>query len=151
VQVASCDREVRLTRSHTFDGGCACGALRFSANADPLDAGYCHCRICQRTTGAPVLAWASFPVSSFTYTRGEPSLYPSSNHGHRELCAQCGTQIAYRDNVATTVDVNVGSLDEPERITPTCHIWCESQIPWLTIEDDLPRFVRSKAAGERYR
>mgnify|MGYP006193550841 CR=1 FL=1 len=139
-----------MTTTTPIQGGCACGRVRYELRSQPFDTGYCHCRICQRTTGAPVLAWASFPVGSFSYTRGEPTLYPSSNHGHRELCAQCGTQVAYRDNVATTVDLNVGSLDEPDRITPTCHIWCESRIPWLTIADDLPRFVRSKAVGERF-
>lgn len=121
-------------------GGCACGALRFRASASPVDSGYCHCRLCERTTGAPLLAYASFPVGEFTYTAGIPSRYASSERGHREFCARCGTQIAFRATPApATVDVNVGALDAPERVPPRRHLWCASAIRWLTLADDLPR------------
>lgn len=125
-------------------GGCLCGAVRFTASAAPVDAGYCHCRLCQRSTGATVLAWASYPTASFSYTRGEPARYRSSPHGHREFCSQCGTQIAYRDSGhAATIEVNVGSLDDCAKVEPRYHIWCESRIPWFDVADDLPRFEHS--------
>ena len=67
---------------------------------------------------------ASFPVEAFRYTAGEPGIYRTSAHGHRELCTVCGTQIAYRESQgASTVDVNVGSLDDPDACPPTRHIW----------------------------
>lgn len=44
------------------------------------------------------------------------------------------------------VQVTLGSLDNPERITPQDHVWTDSQIPWLEIRDDLPRFPRSSSA-----
>ena len=37
-------------------GACLCGSLRYAITAPPIDAGYCHCRLCQRSAGAPVLA-----------------------------------------------------------------------------------------------
>ncbi|MBS0396579.1 MAG: GFA family protein [Proteobacteria bacterium] len=123
-------------------GGCACGRLRFVAEAEPLDSGYCHCRLCQRTTGAPVLAYASFPVAAFRYTAGEPARYASSPAGAREFCPACGTQIAYRRRLdPRTVDVNVGALDEPARCPPRRHLWTSSRIPWLELADDWPRHV----------
>lgn len=126
-------------------GGCLCGAIRFSSAAEPVDAGYCHCRLCQRSTGAPVLAWVSYPTEAFTYTKGAPACYQSSNHGHREFCKQCGTQIAYRDlEHTTTVEVNVGSLDDREAVEPRYHIWCDSRIRWFDTDDSLPRFHGSK-------
>lgn len=125
----------------TIEGGCACGAVRFAATAAPLDAGYCHCLLCQRTTGAPVLAWASFPVAAFAYVEGEPARYQSSPHGHREFCQRCGTQIAYRDSQgAKSVDVNVGALDSRDAVHPRYHIWCQSRISWFETADTLPRF-----------
>jgi len=128
----------------SYEGGCLCGSLRYRSVEDPVDTGYCHCRLCQRSTGAPVLAYAAFPVDAFTYTAGQPALYASSTHGHREFCARCGTQIAYRQSKgARTVDVNVGSLDDPKTAPPRRHIWCRSAIDWLGIRDDLPRFEQS--------
>lgn len=129
----------------TYQGGCLCGAIRYTSTADPVDTGYCHCELCRRSAGAPVLAWASFAVESFSYTAGTPAKYQSSAHGHREFCRDCGTQIAYRDSEnARTVDVNTGSLDDPARLPPQFHIWCSSRLPWFDTADDLPRYEASK-------
>ena len=44
------------------------------------------------------------------------------------------------------VQVALGSLDNPERITPQDHVWTDSRISWFEIEDALPRFPRSSSA-----
>ena len=120
-------------------GGCCCGALRYQAR-EILDAGYCHCRICQRTSGAPVLAWAVVPVRAFELTRGRPTVFASSEHGERLFCGRCGTQILYKErDAAQTVDVNVATLDEPDRVAPQVHIWTQSRIAWFDTHDGLPR------------
>lgn len=130
------------------DGGCLCGAIRFTSDADPVDAGYCHCALCRRSTGAPVLAWVSYPAGAFTYVTGTPARYASSDHGHREFCSRCGTQIAYRDDrESTTVEINVGSLDDCEWVVPRYHIWACSRIGWFDTQDALPRFETSRKAG----
>lgn len=128
-----------------YAGGCDCGSVRYESAMPPLESGYCHCRICQSTTGAPVLAFASFPVGGFQYVRENPTVYSSSKKGTRELCARCGTQIAYRDaHDAVAVDVNVATLDDPSEISPQYHIWCESRISWFDIDDSLPRYQQAK-------
>ena len=128
-----------MARSETFQGGCLCGAVRYTAG-DLIDAGYCHCRMCQRSSGAPVLAWVSFPLDSFAYQKGPPSIYRSSANGHREFCGDCGTQIAFRDQkTPTVVDINIASLDDPASVTPQYHIWTGSRIAWFETTDDLPR------------
>ena len=124
-----------------FQGGCLCEDLRYCAEREPLDVGYCHCRICQRSTGSPVLVWASFPTDAFAYRRGSPAIYRSSSHGQREFCSRCGCQIAYREIAApTSVDVNLASFDDPELLEPRRHIFTESRICWFDTSDDLPRF-----------
>jgi hypothetical protein len=131
-----------------YIGGCLCGQLRYQSSVGPNDTGYCHCRLCQRSTGAPVLAWASFPVDGFEYSKGSPAIYQSSEHGHREFYSNCGTQIAFREsNHATTVDVNTGSLDDPSTTPPQIHIWCQSQIEWFDTRDELPRYKMGEENG----
>ena len=125
----------------TTTGACLCRALCYESSAEPIESGYCHCRMCQRSSGAPVLAWTSFAAHAFRYVRGSPTIYQSSDNGHREFCANCGTQIAFRDSTDPAhVYINVGSLDDPAGISPSYHIWCESQLPWFEIDDDLPRY-----------
>lgn len=120
----------RCAAAMDYRGGCLCGSLRFCCQGQPVDVGYCHCRLCQRSTGAPVLAWATFGSMDFVYTKSKPQTFLSSPRGQREFCAKCGTQIAFSDTaVLRTVDVKVGSFDTPEAFQPEYHIWTESRIP----------------------
>ncbi len=130
-------------------GGCACGQVRYELRSDPSDVGYCHCRLCQRTTGAPVVVWATVPLRSFVVTDGEHVLrtYPSTPSGWRQFCCLCGTQLAMQvAHEPDTVDVTVASLDEPAALPPTNHILDASRIPWLTLADDLPRHPGKRGA-----
>lgn len=127
------------TYQSTYRGGCLCGRVRYACDAPPIDSGYCHCRMCQRS-GAPVLAWAAFPLEGFRYLGEEPKVFRSSNEGQREFCPSCGAQIAYRGKGDRTVDVNLGTLDDPAAIRPEYHIWTDSRIDWFETVDDLPRF-----------
>ena len=129
-----------MTKQLETTGGCLCGALRYQAHGDPIDAAYCHCRTCQLSSGAPVLAWVSFPSDSFSYAKGSPASYRSSSRASREFCAACGTQIAFREDGAKRGDLNMGSLDHPGSFAPEYHIWTESRIPWFETKDELPRY-----------
>lgn len=124
-----------------LEGGCHCGTLRYRISATPIDSGYCHCRICQGTTGAPATPWTSVPVKGFAMSRGRPAVYKSSSWGERHFCGGCGCQILYRDSEAPkTIDVNIVTLDDPAAITPDYHIFSASRIPWFEVADDLPRY-----------
>lgn len=126
-------------------GGCLCGAIRYESSSVPTGTGYCHCRLCQRSTGAPVLAFASVPYSDFRIIKGQQARHSSSAHGERWFCNRCGTQIAYCErNQPVEVDINVGSLDNPESAPPRYHIFHGSRIDWFNIDDDLPRYRESQ-------
>jgi len=129
-----------MSDTRVFVGSCLCGELCFRASG-LIDAGYCHCRLCQRSTGAPVLAFAGFPTSAFRYSKGTPAIYSSSLHGRREFCGNCGAQVAFRDtSVPERIDVNIASFDDPAAIEPVYHVWIGSRIPWFHIDDELPRY-----------
>jgi hypothetical protein len=124
----------------TLEGGCLCGEIRYSVEGEVIDAGYCHCRVCQRASGAPAVAWFTVPVDSFNYSQGRPSAFRSSAQSQREFCERCGTQIAFRRGEhAVTVDISIASLDDPSLVEPEYHIWTESRIPWFETRDTLPR------------
>ena len=132
------------------DGGCLCGALRYRVEGAALEAGYCHCTMCQRSTGATALAWVSFPTEAFAYIEGEPTIYPSSSWGQREFCGRCGAQICFRGTEADakTVEINVGGLDDPSAFPPDHHIFWADRIPWFETADDFPHFETWKPGDE---
>ncbi|PSJ44421.1 GFA family protein [Zobellella endophytica] len=123
-----------------LEGGCLCGRVRYRITRPPIDAGYCHCRLCQRASGAPVLAWLTVAADGFAYQGAVPASFHSSRRYQREFCAHCGTQIAFRRcRDAKTVDVTLASLDDPTTVAPQYHIWRQSRIGWFDTADRLPR------------
>ena len=124
-----------------LDGGCLCGGVRYRVSAEPSHADYCHCRMCQRSTGAPVVPWLTVAREAFAWTAGEPAVYRSSVNAERLFCPACGTQLAFRDLAdPLALDVTVASLDEPAAVPPSHHIWTSSRIAWFELADDLPRY-----------
>jgi hypothetical protein len=125
-----------------LEGGCVCGAVRYRLSARPFDCGYCHCRVRQRASAAPVLVFASVPKGSYEFAQGAPQKRRSSDIGERLHCADCGTplamHVAYQPDL---IDITVITLDDPSAVAPQFHIWCESAVPWLEIADTLPDAV----------
>ncbi len=121
-------------------GGCLCGALRYAVRGDPLLTTLCHCSICRRAAGAPLVAWAMYPLRDFVLERGKLATFASSPGVERGFCAACGTTLSFAaDFIPGLIDVTIASLDEPDELPPQLHMWESRRIPWLVLGDDLPR------------
>lgn len=128
------------------EGGCLCGGVRYRVEGPPLHADYCHCRLCQRAGGAPVVAWGTWPVNRFAWLMGEPRTFASSEKGRRSFCPDCGTPLTFVDtDLPATVDVTLASLDDPALFPPKDHIWTMSRVRWLEIRDELPRHTDGRS------
>ena len=129
----------------TFEGGCACGAVRYRLESTPVDAGWCHCRTCQLNSGSPAMVFASVPAGHLVWTRGGDKVksFASSTFGHRSFCGECGTPFLMQvDHQPETVDFSVATLDDPDAVAPGFHIFHESRIAWFDTADDLPRHAK---------
>ncbi len=126
-------------------GGCMCGAVRYELTSDPFDCGWCHCRTCQLTSGAPAMVFASVPHGHLVWTLGGDKVrrVRSSSFGQRSFCGECGTPFLMEvDHQPETVDFSVATLDQPERVAPGFHIFWSSRIGWFEPGDELPRHER---------
>lgn len=124
-----------------YEGGCLCGKVRFRVGAEAIETGYCHCRMCQRNSGAPVVAWATFPATNFSWMAGSPATYISSPKVRRQFCAECGSYLVFQHEDSTEVSVNAAAMDDPASFPPRLHIFVESRIPWFRTDDHLPEYV----------
>ena len=126
-------------------GGCLCGAVRYEFEGTPGEAGWCHCRMCQRSSGAPAQAYVVVPLAGFRYVAAKPVVYRSSARGERRFCASCGSQIEFRDTATPrAVSLNSGTLDEPALVPPDRHIWTSSEVPWFAAAPGLRRFAEDE-------
>jgi len=118
-------------------GGCRCGRVTFSVNADPVFVGLCHCRNCQKETGTAYSTVAGFPAPAMTVsgtTRQFDSVGDSGKATHRRFCPECGTTITHwADIMEGLTMVNVGTLDDPASLRPTMQIYCDSALPWAVV------------------
>ena len=145
-------------------GGCLCGEVRFRVTEPALDTNFCHCRMCQKFSGAPVTAGSTYPSAAVQFTKGEPKYYKSSPFAERGFCANCGSSLTYRPLVppvtpdwANWILIYTTSLDNPAPNVPTWHLGIESQMPWLDIQDahkrvrcqDSPDLVEAWAAFDQ--
>ncbi|MEO6152152.1 MAG: GFA family protein, partial [Croceibacterium sp.] len=137
-------------------GGCQCGRVRYKANLDSDDAYWCHCKMCQKATGGTAAAFVEMPHETFRWL-SEPDWYKSSHIARRGFCSRCGTPLGFfwADGKGS-VDITVGSFDDPSPFRPVAHAGAESlHEAWLDTRD-LPRHYsattdsvarRWKAAG----
>ncbi|WP_245781020.1 GFA family protein [Litoreibacter janthinus] len=111
-------------------GGCHCGALRYSLWETPRDLTICHCSICRSTSGAPHLGWGSVRRDAFKQT-GEATQYQSSKGCVRQFCPNCGTQISFSEaGRPEEIDFTLASLDEAEHYKPITALHTDFRLTW---------------------
>src|SRR6516225_11596149 len=89
-------------------GGCQCGAIRFALKAAPVKVSICHCRMCQKASGAPFASFADINKTDFAWTRGAPASFRSSSIAERDFCAKCGTPLSFRRIDAERIEIMTG-------------------------------------------
>ncbi|MGI9483107.1 MAG: GFA family protein, partial [Hyphomicrobiales bacterium] len=123
-------------------GGCLCGNIRYEIINPPIDVGYCHCKMCQRFTGAPMIAGSTFAKDSVLFTKGKVKFYQSSPIAKRGFCDSCGSSMVYQPISRRWTDwifLFAGTLDNADEFVPEWHLGVESHVPWLKYNDELPK------------
>lgn len=129
-------------------GQCHCGAIRFTATAQPERVFVCHCADCQIISGAPFRAVLPVPVEQVEL-QGSPRQYvkiaASGNRRAQAFCADCGTQLfATEADTPKTLNIRLGCVNERAQLKPTLQVWRDSAMPWLHELDDAPAHTRGR-------
>ena len=121
-----------------FAGGCQCGAVRYELSSAPDHASVCHCRMCQKASGGPIMAFARVKKAGLRWTRGQPAAFRSSSLVERQFCAGCGTPLTYNFIEGPNISVTIGSLDHPEAARPVLQYSIERALAWFPTIAALP-------------
>ena len=145
-----------MPADHTrpYEGGCPCRAVPYRMTSAPLFVHCCHCRWCQRETGASFALNAMIEADRVVLLQGNPEIVNTpSNSGKGQKITRCPTcRIALWSNYAGAGEavrfVRVGTLDEPDRLPPDIHIFTSSKQPWVVLPPDaraVPEFYELDA------
>jgi len=125
-------------------GGCDCRSLRYRMESRPLFVHCCHCRWCQRESGAAFALNAMIETDRVNPLAGEPEIIDTpSESGRGQKIARCPKcRIAVWSNYSGAGPfvrfVRVGTLDEPDRLPPDIHIFTVSKQPWIVLPPGTP-------------
>jgi len=133
--------------SELLQGGCACGAVRYELQSDPMFVHCCHCRDCQRQTGSAFVLNALIETDRVKFHAGgadiEAIAMPTeSGRPHRiGRCVKCKIAIwSEYGGVGKLRFVRVGTLDDPAQLAPDVHIYIRSKLPWVALPAGVPAF-----------
>lgn len=126
------------------DGGCYCGSVRFKITGEPVSQSICHCRDCQKSSGAASVAWIMLDEGEFAVTKGALKTIAGQGGAERLFCANCGTGIAYKnaDILPGMIDIQTATLDAPDDYIPEMNIQLAEQIGWEKNAHEMPGFDR---------
>lgn len=125
----------------THEGGCTCGHVRYVAHANPLIVHCCHCRWCQRQTGASFALNALYETERLELIQGEvDEVKVDSPSGKGQVIARCPKcRVAVWSNYymgglkGRVRFLRVGSLDNPDRLPPDVHIYTSTKQAWVVL------------------
>ena len=128
-----------------LEGGCQCGAVRYRLSGAPLAVYNCHCKDCQRFSGA---GWAmSLPIARerVEHLAGDLDAYDSVSDSGRTVrmfsCSRCHTRV-WNEPLSSPglLVVRAGTLDDMNWAVPIGNIWTESRASWVAIDPSLVNF-----------
>ena len=128
-------------------GQCACGTVRFEVTKPFDTAGYCHCKRCQRRSGALWTENAIVASDGFRFTAGEDAVrsWTPENGLPKNFCGECGGHLTGGGTDGPFVVVRLGTVDGDPGIAPQWHQYVAYAASWEEIPDDgLPRYPEGK-------
>jgi len=127
-----------------LEGGCDCKAVRYRMETKPLFVNCCHCRWCQRETGASFALNAMIETDRLTVLAAKPEMVDTpSNSGKGQKIARCPRcRLALWSHYAgagpVVAFVRVGTLDNPDACPPDIHIFTSTKQPWVVLPAGTP-------------
>src|SRR6185312_7530543 len=112
----------------TRSGGCACGAIRFSAHGEPRRVALCHCMTCRKAFGAPFGAFVIFAACDVD-VEGTAAVWKATPSYERCFCATCGSRVFGREN--DEIELSLGAFDDVGVFAPSYESYTVHREPWL--------------------
>ena len=107
-------------------GQCLCGAVKITVSGDLKEVGVCHCGMCRRWSGGPLLG---VDVGQDIEIEGKEHVtaYRSSDWAERAFCSKCGSNLYYRIVQADGHILAAGLLDEQGGLEMTTQIFIDEK------------------------
>jgi hypothetical protein len=132
--------------SQAYTGGCACGAIRYEINGEPIFMNHGQCRDCQRKSGTGHGSYLTFPRDGVKLEGNATHwdiIGDSGNVKTRAFCPTCGSPVymtfAAMPDVFT---IHAASLDDPGRYQPQAVTYAMRGYAWDHLDPAIVKFEK---------
>lgn len=124
-----------MSDSIQSSGRCLCGAVTVHVDVEKTSVDACHCNMCRRWGGGPMLAASALSNVRFD---GADSIgvYPSSDWAERGFCKHCGTHLFYRLKEDQHYALPAGLIEGDLPWTFSEQIFIDEKPPWYDFAND---------------
>ncbi len=127
-------------------GGCLCGKARYEIDLSGHETGNCHCRDCQKNSGAPFVTSTFVPVSQFRWINKPSGEYSASPAAIRRFCVECGTPLQWDGlKLRDMVDISTATLDDTSNIEVSYEIFTRSRMEGAAALPGVPQYEASSS------
>jgi hypothetical protein len=134
-----------------IEGGCLCGKVRYSGEAEPIFMGVCHCTSCQKGSGAAFNVVVAVPKPAVTVAGALKTFEGRGDTGkatYRRFCPECASPIMVEaEAMPDVVMIPAGTLVDASGVKPTMQIYCDSAQPWVKLGGDIQSFAKMPSPG----
>lgn len=131
-----------MDEAEILHGGCLCGAIRFEVTPPTRFCVHCHCSMCRRAHGAPLVTWTGVLDPQFRLSTGAELLreHASSTEAVRSFCSVCGSTLLFRSTRwPGEVHIATANFDLEIDRSPNAHIFYSDRATWFGCTDELPK------------
>lgn len=137
------DRLKAGSKLRALEGGCACGTVRYRLEEAPFDTGWCHCSVCRHVSGSGGMVFTTVHRDRYRIVQGEAHIgsFASTSFGTRTFCSLCGTPLTIHvRHQPDEIDIAAGTLDDPDEVVPSFHIYAAEAPSWMPMMAFVPRY-----------
>lgn len=123
-------------------GRCLCGAVRMTARHVQDRVGACHCGMCQKWGGGPLLTIEC----DVRFDGGDDiAVYDSSEWAERGFCRKCGSHLFYHLKASARFEVPVGLLERADGLVFDEQIFIEEKPAFYSFAEDTKTLTGAEA------
>jgi hypothetical protein len=128
-----------------YAGGCACGAIRYQIDAEPMFQNHCQCIDCQKKSGTGHGSYLTFPSRNGVTVEGEATHWDIEGDSGavktRAFCPTCGSPVYLTFSAMPDLfTIHAASLDDPGRYAPQAVTYAIRGHAWDHLDPALPKF-----------
>jgi hypothetical protein len=116
-------------------GKCLCGATHFTAYTMSKNIGACHCDMCRKWGGGPLLVTDCGTAVTFE-DENSITVFNSSDWAERGFCKHCGTHLFYRLKESGQYYIPVGLFDDGSAFIFDHQIFIEEKPPYYCFANE---------------